>query len=79
MWLRQASLQSLPPFLLHTSKLLPQIPLQKKLCQLRAAAAAWLAVLRVIPSWFDCQASWARALSISSLQSRNLLFLIHWD
>lgn len=71
--------QAFKALLLHTSKLLPQIPLQKRLCQLWAAAAAWLALLRVVPSWFDCQASQAHALSISSLQSRKLLFLIHWD
>lgn len=77
MWLRQAGLQSLPPAHIKAAAADPSA---KRLCQLQAAAAAaWLVLLGVVPSWFDCQASQAHALSISSLQSRKLLFLIYWD
>lgn len=74
----EASRPSKPPSCTHQSCCCRSL-CKKRLCQLQAAAAAWLALLGVVPSWFDCQASRAHALSISSLQSRKLLFLIYWD
>ena len=68
----EASGPSKPSSRTHQSCLL-QIPLQKGLCQLRAAAGAWLALLGVVPCWFDCQASQARTLYLQPPEQKTPL------
>lgn len=68
-----ASGPSKPSSCTHQSRL-PQIPLQKGLCQLQAVADAWLALLGVIPCWFDCQVSQAHTLYLQPPEQKAPLF-----
>lgn len=71
----EASGPSKPSSCTHQSCLL-QIPLQKALCQLGAAANTWLSLLGVVPCWFGCQASKSHSLYLQPPEQKASLSVL---